>query len=156
MNHDRRAVRPTPEPLEGKQLMTAGLGYSIAAVPVMSFGHQQIDLTLTITNTSNHAELVDLSSTLDGFVATQGGRPVWQSNAGLNPFSIRMVTLAPGKSVQVASVWNEQSNVGSLKSGTTIAGPVTFHDEMDPSDTTSVFIPVRDPIELIPFAAKSK
>ena len=149
-----RTFHAAVESLEGKALLTAsslmgsaGLVYSLSAVQFQSVSHQDIELTLTITNTSAQLKSFNYSPSMDGFVAKQNGRVVWESNAGPNALFITTMKLAPGQSTKVSEIWDETSNVGTSKMGTSITGQVTFANEMAPGveDVVTVKAPVIIP-----------
>jgi hypothetical protein len=138
-----RHLRPALESLEGKNLMTASTGffYSLAAVPVGPINAQQVDLTLTVTNTSRQVEYVNTSSLMNSFVAIQNGKDVWSSGLGIKPFSISVIALAPGQSHQVTEVWNEVDNIPGPSNGKLISGPVTFENLADPTHNVTITLP---------------
>ena len=60
---------------------------------------QPVVMTLTETNTSNHAVTVPLGPSTDGFYVTQNGREVWASNTGPQPLFVVLKTLQAGRVV---------------------------------------------------------
>ena len=143
----KRSLRPAVESLEGKALLTAsplmgsaGLVYSLSAVEFQSGGHEEVQLSMTIRNTGTQSKSFVVAPSLDGFVAKQNGKIVWESNAGPTAMYISRVTLAPGQSRVISAVWDETSNVGSLKPGTPITGNVTFDNQFAPDVTSQVTI----------------
>ena len=152
-----RHLRPALESLEGKKLMTvspltapAGLAYSLSAVEFQSVGHNEVELTLTIKNTSKTSQSVNLAASLDPFVAKQNGKVVWESNAGVSDMAIQRVSLAPGASTQITEIWNETSNIGA-NDGASVAGAITFDNALDPSDTVTTTIGHQVPSGRNPF-----
>ncbi len=59
---------------------------------------QPVQLTLTATNTSQSAVSFDAGPSNKGFLISQNGSVVWQSNAGMQPMFMQYVTLQPGQS----------------------------------------------------------
>jgi len=64
---------------------------------------QTVHMYLTITNNSQTDQTVALGPSVDGFLITQNGNVIWQSNTGAQPQYIVNETLAPGQSVTLSS-----------------------------------------------------
>ncbi len=79
---------------------------------------QPVVITLTETNTSQHAITVYSGPSTDGFFVTHNGRKVWASNVGPQPMFILVRTLAPGQSITQSVTWNGQSNIGPASTPT--------------------------------------
>ena len=62
-------------------------------------------MTLTMTNTPDKDETVDLGPSIDGFIMTQNGNVFWQSNAGPQPTYIVYQTLKPAQSITLTVDW---------------------------------------------------
>ena len=85
----RRTNRPSVELLEGKTLLSAasaaapsGLVGSLTAASTRTATGTQVVVTLTETNATDHDLTIAVGPTNDGFVATHGGKVVWESNPG--------------------------------------------------------------------------
>jgi hypothetical protein len=78
---------------------------------------QPVELTLTETNQGTQPAILEVGPSTDGFVVSQGGVAVYTSNGGVQPFFIRSVTIQPGQSYSLSTVWNGQSDAGTPVSG---------------------------------------
>jgi len=98
---------------------------------------QPIQMTFTETNTSRQPVTVDNGPSIDGFDVTQNGKPVWESNAGVNPLYILIKTLQPGQSLTLDSTWNGVPNPGQppIPSG----GTFTVTNQLDPQGASATF-----------------
>ncbi len=150
----KRTLIPAVERMEGRALLSAGLrraqipvsppvvapvtqGLKVVLATDHRVYHQgePVVLTLTETNTSNHAVTVPLGPSTDGFYLTQNGREVWASNNGPQPLFIMLKTLNAGQSSTLTATWNGHSNAGpaAMPTGTLVvhsqvagAAPVTI------------------------------
>ncbi len=91
---------------------------------------QVVQMSLTMTNTSNHNEPVRLGPSVDGFFITQNGKVIWRSNEGLEPQYIVIRILKPQQSVTLASHWTVPASVN---------GTLVVHDQMFPSGPLARF-----------------
>ena len=96
---------------------------------------EPVVITLTETNTSQHAVNIVEGPSTSGFLASRGGRKVWASNAGIEPMFLVSRTLQPGQSITLSATWNGQSDNGS---GASVYGRVTIGSQI--SDTPRVNI----------------
>lgn len=137
----RRSVRPGFEMLEGKALLSgatmtaAGLAETLTASPSRSAGGMQIVLTFTETNDTDHDVNVADGPSIDGFVATQGGRAVWASNSGIQPDFIALETLKPGQSFILKTTWDGRSD--STTTGAPLKGTFVIHNALAPAGPTA-------------------
>ncbi len=74
---------------------------------------EPVVITLTETNTSQHAITVEQGPSMVGITVNHNGREVWASNRGIQPMFVALRTLAPGQSITETTTWTGQSNVGS-------------------------------------------
>jgi hypothetical protein len=142
----KRNRMPTVERLEGRALLSSGLRRAqIPVTPptvgsvnqgvkvVLATDHQvyrrgqPVVMTLTETNTSNHAVTVALGPSNDGFSVTQNGREVWASNTGPQPLFLVLKTLKAGASFTLSATWNGHSNVGPAS---TPGGALVVHSQV--------------------------
>jgi hypothetical protein len=133
----RRALTPRLETMENRSLLSslmpimggapnivvspaaAEIGTTKLAVSMTTSGTsftpgQVVKLTFTETNDTNQDEFVNLGPSTDGFVITEGGKTVWQSNAGANPLYIRRQLLVPGQSITLTADWTATSAQGTF------------------------------------------
>ena len=105
-------MRPRVEGLEQRALLS-DLTISLTTdKPVYQPG-QPIQFTFTETNNSNHPVNTGDGPSVDGFLVSENGPLVWQSNAGINPLFVRLITLQPGQSFTLKSTWNGVPNQDS-------------------------------------------
>jgi len=98
---------------------------------------QPIQMTFTETNTSNQPVTVGVGPSIDGFDVTQNGKPVWESNAGVNPLFILVKTLQPGQSLTLNSTWNGVPSPG--QPSTLSGGTFTVTNQLDPQGASATF-----------------
>ena len=137
---------PAVERLEGRALLSAGLrraqipvappmvapvsqGVKVVLATDRQVYHrgQPVVMTLTETNTSNHAVTVPLGPSTDGFYVTQNGREVWASNTGPQPLFIVLKTLKPGESFTLSATWDGHANLGPASTPT---GALVVHSQV--------------------------
>ena len=94
----RRKRRPRVELLEARALLSS-LSTSLTTNQSVYQPGQPIQMTFTETNTINQPVTIGEGPSIDGFDVTQNGKPVWESNAGVNPLFILVKTLQPGQSL---------------------------------------------------------
>lgn len=124
------------EPLESRSLLSAtpaGLVESIVVRPKVAPSGTSIVLTFTEKNTSRHDIAVGVGPQIDGFVAKQGARVVWRSNAGIQPAFVVNEVLKPGQSLTLKATWDGRSNQDSPssgESGPSLTGKFTVTNEL--------------------------
>ena len=142
----KRIRIPAVERLEGRALLSAGLrraqlpmsppmvasvsqGVKVVLATDRQVYHRgpPVVMTLTETNTSNHAVSVPLGPSTNGFYVTQNGREVWASNTGPQPRFLLLKTLKPGESFTLSATWNGHSNIGPASSPT---GALMVHTQV--------------------------
>jgi hypothetical protein len=101
----RSKARPRVELLEGRALLS-GLAVSLTTNQAMYQAGQPVQMTFTETNTSSQPLRVEFGPSTDGFIVTQNGASVWQSNAGDESLVIAVEMLQPGKSLTLSQTWN--------------------------------------------------
>jgi len=98
---------------------------------------QPIQMTFTETNTSNQPVTVGEGPSIDGFDVTQSGKPVWESNAGVNPLFILVKTLQPGQSLTLHSTWNGVPSPAQPPIPS--SGTFTVTNQLDPQGASATF-----------------
>jgi Intracellular proteinase inhibitor len=91
---------------------------------------QVVQITLTMTNTSNHNETVLFGPSMDGFFITQNDKVIWRSNEGVEPEYIAKRILKPGQSITLTARWTVPPSV---------TGNFVVHDQMFPSGPVATF-----------------
>jgi hypothetical protein len=115
------------DPLEGRTLLS-GMEYSLTTNQSTYKPGQPIVMTFKETNLSTQPVSVDEGPSIDGFNVTQGGKLIWQSNSGINPFFIEVDTLQPGQSLTLTATWN-----GVPTGGTTpVTGTFVIDNQLNP------------------------
>jgi hypothetical protein len=66
---------------------------------------QNVQMTLTETNDTNHDVTVAVGPSIDGFFITQNGETIWQSNSGMTPMYIEQRVIDPGQSLVLTASW---------------------------------------------------
>ena len=84
-------------------------------------------MTLTETNTSNHAVSVAFGPSTDGFSVSQNGRAFWASNTGPQPLFLVLKTLQAGESFTLSCTWTGRSNIGPASTPT---GVLAVHSQV--------------------------
>lgn len=131
----KRRIPPGLESLEGRSLLS-GLAASLTTDQATYQPGQPVVMTFRETNDSDGAIQVGDGPSLDGFMVAQGGKTIWQSNAGINPMFVQMVTLQPGDSLTLSATWDGVPEGGSgLATGT-----FTITDQLDPGASATVTI----------------
>jgi hypothetical protein len=72
------------ERLEGRTLLS-GLSYSLTTDLSEYQPGQPIVMTFTATNTGSQPTGIAVGPSVDGFDVSESGKPVWESNTGINP-----------------------------------------------------------------------
>ncbi len=109
----RRTTRPQPEGLERRSLLSGGLTDTLTTDKSVDQVGEPIQLSFTETNTSSQPVEIALAAFDDGFIVKEARVTVWQSNAGVNPMNIVLLTLQPGQSHVFTSTWDGLPNMGS-------------------------------------------
>ena len=136
-----RTDRPAVEFLEGKALLSAGLGLpsglvgSLTAAETRTAKGTQVTVTLTETNATNHDVEVALGPGSSDFAATRGGKRAWDTGLGIHPQNIRLETLKPHESITLGNTWDGRSNLvdprDPWKEGPPLTGTFTITSEYD-------------------------
>jgi hypothetical protein len=71
---------------------------------------QPVNMTLTEKNIGKGDILISDGPSVNGFFVTQSGQTIWRSNAGFQPFFIRLIDLAPGQSYTLKATWDGHPN----------------------------------------------
>jgi Intracellular proteinase inhibitor len=132
----RRRTSLIVEPLEGRALLS-GLSYSLTTDKSTYQVGEPVQMTFTETNTSDEPASFIYGPSVDGFIVTQGGQTVWQSNSGANPMWVMNETLQPGQSWTIHSTWDGTLVNGS--STTTTTGSFVVTNQLDPSGASASF-----------------
>jgi len=98
---------------------------------------QPIELTFTETNTSSQPVTVAEGPSIDGFDVTQNGKPVWQSNAGINPLFLLADPLQPGQSLTLQRTWDGVPTPGEQP--IVPGGTFTVTNQLDPQGASATF-----------------
>ena len=122
-------VSPVTQPAGGAQLplrLTLTTDKSVYVVG------QPVKMTLTETNTTNHVVQIGDGPSVDGFFVSQNGATVWRSNAGFQPFFIRLINLAPGQSYTLRATWDGHPNsaFGGGELSATLTGTFVIHNQI--------------------------
>ena len=148
---DARRTVLDVEPLECRALLS-GLSASLTTdQPVYQVG-EPIEMTFTMTNTSDAPASVVYGPSFDGFIATQGGQTVWQSNAGINPMFAVLETLQPGTSFTLHATWSG-TTVNGLTSVTT-TGQFVVTNQLDSTGASATFT-IESPLSFSLSASQS-
>ena len=123
------------ETLEGRSLLS-GLASSLTTDRSTYQPGQPIVMTFQETNVSSAATFVDDGPSIDGFEVVQGGKLIWQSNAGINPMFIKVDPLQPGQSLTLTATWDGIPTGGSSP----VTGSFTIRNQMDPQTTATASI----------------
>jgi archaellum component FlaG (FlaF/FlaG flagellin family) len=134
MNRQRRRLHL--ETLEARSLLS-GLTYSLTTDQSTYSAGQLIQMTLTATNTSDEPIELPIAASDDGFIVSQNGQTVWQSNAGNNPTNIGYDDLQPGQSYTLQETWG--GTIASGSSVTTTTGSFVVTNQMAPQSTSASF-----------------
>jgi Intracellular proteinase inhibitor len=132
----RRRAFLNVERLEYRALLSA-LSASLTTNQSVYQAGQPIEMTFTLTNTSNAPASFDYGPSFDGFIATEGGKAVWQSNGGANPMWAMADTLQPGTSFTFHATWNGTIADGSTS--TTTTGQFVVTNQLDPTGASTTF-----------------
>ncbi len=93
---------------------------------------EPVTITLTETNTSNHAVTTTYGPSVDSFSVSKNGATVWGSTIGvMSPMFIELITLQPGESRTFTAVWNDHPSPDPLSTGVTNGAPVTGTLQVD-------------------------
>jgi hypothetical protein len=93
---------------------TASLGTDQATYPP----GQPVTFTYTQANTSGHVAFTSNGPSINGFVVMQGGKVVWQSNAGSQPPVIWDMAVLSNGSINLTATWDGHSAGGGTPTGT--------------------------------------
>jgi hypothetical protein len=97
---------------------------------------QVATMTLTIRNTSTHAETIAMGPSIDGFFITHNDQVIWRSNAGPQPDFILLRVLRPGQSITLTANWTVPAATGSF----------VVHNQLFPDGPTATFaVTAADP-----------
>ena len=132
----RGRTRPQLEAAEERALLS-DLSISLTTDQPIYQPGQPIQFTFNETNVSNHPVIASYGPSVDGFLVSQNGSSVWQSNAGVNPLWVAMETLQPGHSFTLKSTWD---GVPNLESSPIIGGGTfTVTNQLDPGGASATF-----------------
>ena len=132
------SLRPHVETMEPRALLSSDLSVSLTTDKAVYQPGQPIELTFTETNNSDHEISLSYGPSVDGFVVSEEGQPVWQSNAGANPMFIVLDKLEPGQSLTLHSTWNGVPNQQG-SSPILAGGTFTVTNELDPDGPSASF-----------------
>jgi hypothetical protein len=132
----RRRTMLTVEPLEYRALLS-GLTESLTTNQTVYQAGQPIQMTLTFTNNGNEPAQIGVGPSVDGFIATQNGETVWQSNSGINPLVIVLETVQPGASYTLHATWD--GTIANGSTATTTTGQFVLTNQLDPQGTPATF-----------------
>jgi Intracellular proteinase inhibitor len=132
----RRTKSLIVEPLECRALLS-GLTASLTTNQSVYLVGEPIQMTFTFTNSGNTPATFDYGPSFDGFIVTQGGQTVWQSNDGINPMVAISRTLQPGQSFSLQTMWDGSTVVGSTPS--TASGSFVVTDQLDAAGASAAF-----------------
>jgi hypothetical protein len=90
---------------------------------------QAVRMTFTETNVSNHAAVVAIGPSIDGFVIMHHGRTIWRSNAGPTPDYITRRMLHPGQTLTLTASWTASAQTGLYR----------VHDQLHPRNPSTSF-----------------
>jgi hypothetical protein len=132
----RRKARPRVEALEGRALLS-GLSITLTTNKSVYQAGEPIKMTFTETNTGSQPVNASDGPSVDGFDVTENGKAVWQSNAGVNPLFILLITLQPGQSHTLTATWDGVPSEGHppVLSG----GDFTVTNQLDPNGASASF-----------------
>jgi hypothetical protein len=148
----RRAFRPSAERLEAHVLLStaAAAPFAVSGSPVVETLStdksvykvgQPVHITMTETNTTNHAVASPSVKGLQGFTATTDSNVVWESTGG-RP-AAKSFTLQPGQSHSVSVTWNGRANTGSRSRSTPLTGTFRIDNTLAYNTVTIVIDPRR-------------
>ena len=146
------------EPLECRALLSGltGVSHLSASVTTNQSVYQAgepIQMTFTFTNPGRTPATFDFGPSFDGFMVTQGGKTVWQSNSGVQPDFAVLRTLQPGQSFSLNATWDGTTTASSSISST-MTGSFVVIDQLDPTGASATFqIDVRStspPAPIVP------
>ena len=123
------------ETLEGRSLLS-GLSYSLTTDQSTYQPGQPVVMTFQETNVSGSVMSVDDGPSIDGFEVVQGGKLIWQSNAGINPMFIKVDPLQPGQSLTLTATWDGIPTGGSSP----VTGSFTIRNQLSPQTVASATI----------------
>jgi hypothetical protein len=126
-------VSPTQFP--GVRTSTLGISYSMTTDRSIYQADQPVHMTFTETNVTGQAIRINAGPSNTGFIVTQNGRMVWQSNAGPLPLYLTVITLQPGQSLTYSATWNGVPNGGS----TIATGMFTVTNQQAPLGPAATF-----------------
>jgi hypothetical protein len=89
---------------------------------------QNVQMSVTATNNSNHNITVWVGPNSNVFTITKNGKVVWRSNSGLQPLYTVAKVIAPGQSLTLTAVWKA-----------TLNGTLVVSNQMAPSGPTATF-----------------
>lgn len=144
----RRTIRPILEALEGKCLLSgvgpSGLSVSLTASPRNTSSGTQVVFTFTETNVTNHAVKVTNGPSIDNFVVSQLGKPVWESKTGPQPLFLVVQTLQSNQSITIHGTWDGRSNLinraNPSKEGPSLSGKFRVDVGLNPSGHSTAFV----------------
>jgi hypothetical protein len=130
------------EPLECRALLAGltGLSHLSASLTTNQSVYQvgePVRMTFTFTNSGNTPASFDYGPSFDGFVVSQGGQTVWQSNAGLSSMIAIEKTLQPGQSFSLQTMWDGM--VAGSSNSNTLTGSFVVTDQLDTTGASATF-----------------
>ena len=148
----RRRTYLAVERLECRALLS-GLSASLTTDHSVYQSGEPIEMTFTLTNTSDAPASVVYGPSFDGFIATQAGQTAWQSNAGINPAWAMAETLQPGGSFTLHATWNGTIGnppwIGPFGNGltsTTTSGQFVVTNQLDRTGASATFT-IESPLQ---------
>jgi hypothetical protein len=132
----RRRKCLTIEPLECRDL-PSGFAASLTTNQLSYQAGQPVAITLTLTNTDSTPAQLAVSNVSSGFIVTEGGQTVWQSNAGINPLVVELEIVAPGNSYSFHATWD--GTLANGRSVTTTTGSFTVTNQLEPDGPSASF-----------------
>jgi hypothetical protein len=98
---------------------------------------QPVQMTFKETNTSTQPVKITFGPSIDVFVVSQGGTPVWRSNSGMVSQVVVLETLQPGQSLTLNSTWNATPSPN--QSANLVGGTYTVTNQLAPQGPSATF-----------------
>ena len=112
-----------------QRLVTSGMTVTLTTDRPAYNPGQVVHITLTMTNTSNHEEIVGIGPSIDGFSITHNNVVIWRSNAGPQPTYIQRRAVKPGQSIVLTASWT----------ATNLTGTFVVANQLAPAGPTATF-----------------
>jgi hypothetical protein len=131
------------ESLEGRALLS-DLAVTLTTDESVYQAGQPIVMTLTETNTGSQPVGFVVGPSIDGFDVSENGKPVWQSNAGINPMFLVEEMIQPGQSYTLTATWDGVPNLPFQymfggQPPVLAGGSFTVTNQLDPNGASASF-----------------